>query len=195
MSNPESWIVVLEKLSALAFRYGPAFFALLFLLFLVRTFSEEFQKVVCRKDPPAAAAEITLYARLLTGSWVVGIILVAASVWFFFFTYQTKHTYEAIIVDLHPTALISVDDGYTKKVFRPVEGSMGTQDYYFAVLRDTPFKKGDKFRLHYWPRVEDAGVGRSPTYEVIEVEYVSSDGMPNFKITGDKGKFQLVKVN
>jgi hypothetical protein len=196
MSNgSESFVVVLDKLSEVAFRYGPSFFALLFLLFLVRTASQEYQKVLCRADPAPQSAEKGVYAGLLISSWLAGITLVAVSVWFFLFTHQVKHTFEAMIVDLHPTAVISMDNGYTKRMIRPIEGARPFQDYYIAILRDRPFRKGERFSLRYIPELKDSGSGSPPTWNTVVLEIDSIDrGIAHFKIADDSGKFQLVRL-
>jgi hypothetical protein len=195
MSNGESWVLLLEKLSELAFRYGPSFFALLFLLFLVRTASSEYQKVITRRAPPARDVEKGVYVSLLVSSWVAGIALVAISVGFFFFTHQAKHTFEAIIVDLHPTAVIAIDEGYTKKTLRSFDGAASIQDYSIAVLRDRPFRKGEKFRLSYIPQLGESGRGTPPEWNTVVLEFDAVDGAPpHFKIAQDSGKFELVRL-
>jgi hypothetical protein len=192
--NEESLLNLLDKLSESAFRYGPAFFALLFLLFLVRTTSQEYQKVVVRKEPKPEASEKGLYAGLLISSWTAGIILVAVSVWYFLFTHQTKHTVEVVILGLDPTAVIEVQNGYSRSVTRRIDATRSFQDFHIAILRDKPFKKGDRFQLGYLPEQKASGSGAPPPFDQLLLELDGADrGVPYFKVAGVPGKFQLVR--
>jgi len=192
--NDDSLLNLLDKLSESAFRYGPAFFALLFLLFLVRTTSQEYQKVMVRKEPKPTPNERALYAGLLISSWSAGIILVAVSVWYFLFTQQTKHTFEIVIGGLHPSAIIAVENGYSRRVLRPVDGALPFLDFHIAILRDKPFRKGDKFYLSYIPELRESGSGAPPSWDQVTVEIDPVErGVPYFKVAGVPGKFQLVR--
>lgn len=166
--------MLLNMLSSISFAWGPFFFSLLFMLVITKKSHTCLQEIVKRTDPPAEEDERAIYKQYFKASMISGIVLVFISVGWWIFAQMKLHAFEGVIVGLKTNQIIAAneDDVYLRAVQRDAGAGKQIRDYHFAVIRDSPFSKGQIFRFSFYPEPETGYIGDSPPDPVIlEVPY------------------------
>ena len=85
-----------------------------------------------------------------------------------------KHVLEIQINGFYQKGIISSDGNRSvlrQQILRTDMTKKDVIDYTFIALRDTPFRRGEVFKLHYWPLNAD-GTGEIGRPNVLEIKIV-----------------------
>jgi len=132
-----------SELSKLALQFGPFFFSVLFSIFIPTIL----HGYVGRARNPG---EKKIYLRFYQITLVFGMVLVIASVIWWFVRFPYAYVFKGQICDLENYVKLSSDSLFFKPVAIPFSGEEDlVQNVEFMVVQDNPFKKGQKFRLYF----------------------------------------------
>lgn len=147
----------LEVLVRLAFEFGPFLFAILFMMVITRMAQKFYERVRTRTTPQPSPEERTAYRTFFVSSFVFGMLLVALSVgWWFYSHLSDEHNYEIVIVDLpHGGHLSSIqyDRVYRQEIRNENNRRDGTVEYRLLIVSDEPYAPGEPIALRIsYPR-------------------------------------------
>jgi hypothetical protein len=162
---------VIETITQLAEQFGPFLFAVLFILVVTRTAQGYYKECATREHPPASDQEVRTYRLYFLCSVWVGIAVMGLSLgWWFYVQAKGSHVYQVAIVDLTPDQTV-LSEYYNKLVPHPsVPGAQPAHDLFFLVVRDQPFKVGEKFSFEYF-KLDSAAAGTGITGKRVEITY------------------------
>ncbi|HXM65984.1 MAG TPA: hypothetical protein VN911_04570 [Candidatus Acidoferrum sp.] len=138
-----------SKLTELAFQYGPFFFAVLFVLGVTRWAYKVFKEVTTRTQPVPSPKDLATARIIFVGSFVVGILLVAASVvWWLGYRPRT-FVFRGEIQDLQEYESLASDGMYFKTEIKSDIDGIPLRNEIFAVISDAPFMTGQVFEVEF----------------------------------------------
>ncbi|MEA2994446.1 MAG: hypothetical protein QOD40_3366 [Alphaproteobacteria bacterium] len=165
-----------EAITRLAEQFGPFLFAVLFILVVTRTAHTYYSDCMTRKDPPPSELEQKTYRLYFVSSVCVGIAVMTLSIgWWFYVQSKGNHVYQVAILGLDPDETV-LADYYFKQVQRPtVPGGKAEHDMYFLIVRDQPFRMGERFEFEYFKLPSaPASVGAEISGRTVEIKYGGS---------------------
>lgn len=165
-----------------AFKYGPFFFSILFVIFLTRWAYKKYDKAIT-KNPPLDLKDKTINRTMFMTTFIFGLILVVVSVvWWWWFKPDT-YVFKGRIRNVQPQEefYATAEDFYVKKLPHPSitdEENQGLlRDDRFIILKPHPFRKAQPFRLTYKKdhREHDIWITYDPSEEEPEYEVAYDD--------------------
>jgi hypothetical protein len=165
-----------ETITRLAEQFGPFLFAILFILVVTRTARGYYLECMTRTAPPPLEQEQKTYRFYFLCSVWVGVIVMALSIgWWFYAQSKGTHVYQVAIVDLKADEKV-LADYFFKQVQRPtIPGATVAHDTFFLIVRDQPFKVGERFAFEYFKLPSDpALVGTGIAGRRVEIKYGGS---------------------
>lgn len=180
----------------IAFQFGPFLFALLFMLFITRT-AKSWMCEANARSPSADEVEKKTLRTYFVSTYVFGLLLVVLSVsWWLYFQYEKHHVMEGVISDLRVNQYVYSDSIYLRAIQKQMPAGPSYQDYYFALVRTSPFRKGEKIQIKYWEIVAASGSGPAPEPRILEMELPDRyDLLARYVIQNDSGALRLVRAN
>ncbi len=165
---------VLTSIVSLSEQFGPFLFSILFILVVPRIAQKYYREANIR-TPPASDAEKNTYRIYFIGSVVCGILVMGASIgWWFFWQSQGTFVYQVAIVGLKEDQTIA-SQFFSKHAPRPaIPGTTGLHDDYFVLVQNQPFKVGDKFQFDFYkiPTAINSCVGAAGSVDPQKLEVV-----------------------
>lgn len=151
-----SQVDVVERLTRLAFEFGPFLFAILCVLWVTRK-AYNYYNGACVAQPPVPPAEIKTHRIVYYGSWVFSALLVIASVTWWMANYRTIKVYKFSILDLtkdefivSPSTSIFLQ---SRQQSLPSGDGSPRQDVVLVVVSDGDIEKLAPFRIKYLNRI------------------------------------------
>src|SRR6266436_6217920 len=142
----------LQQLAELAYKFGPFFFSILFVMFLTRWSYKNYSAAVSQ-NPPIDPTDKKINRTMFVTYLFVGVALVALSVTWWWFFKPGVYLFIGKIKDLQPQDEIAADIYYLKCQYRgplSAEDSIGQlRDEEFIIVGTHPFKKGQSFALEF----------------------------------------------
>jgi hypothetical protein len=189
-------IPAFERTVQLAEQFGPFLFAVLFILVITRTAHGYYHDAITRADPHASVEERRTYRfYFLCSVWAGLVVMTLAIGWWLYANWRGSNFYQVAILNLKDNEMISADY-FTKSVQRPlVSGGTPIHDVYLLILRDSPFRVGEKFPLSYYKleRAPESGlVGVDPIS--LEITY-SGKPLESFHVSVKDGVPSLIADN
>lgn len=180
-------LVNLDQMSALtkmAFQYGPFLFALIFNLVLTRWGYKMYNTTCSRQDPPASDEEKSTYRTYFIGVAAFGIILVMASIGWWWTNQPNTHIYRGTIERLNDYDQIATDQLYVQTRYVKLFNDLEYQNVNFIITQEKPFSENQQFSVLYRK-------GREHERE-LQIPYVKDDNVI-FRIEWDDdgGKYIL----
>lgn len=194
---------MLSATTELARKFGPFFFSVLFLTYMVRWAQKKYIDLTSRKDPVPTRQEMLIHASVFLGTFIVGIILVGVSVRWWLHFGQENYIYGGVFKNLHSYEQLDSDEGVgmffhdeTKKPNGPLGRDTDLiHNSHFIVVQPKSFVDCQRFPVNLSkgglaPLAsdgrggggEDAGqpVDRRPAggRESFEIEYRKGDESP-----------------
>jgi hypothetical protein len=188
--NTTTDLSVFTSIVSLAEQFGPFLFSILFILVVPRIAQNYYREANIRM-PPASEEEKNTYRIYFIGSVVCGILVMGASIgWWFFWQSQGTFVYQVAIVGLKEDETIA-SQFFNKRAPRPViPGAVGLHDDYFVLVQNQPFNVGDKFQFDFYKIPTDinscVGAAGSVTPQKLEIVY---DIQPQARFT--QSSFEL----
>ncbi len=147
----------LEFLVRLAYQFGPFLFAVLFMVFIVKT-AHTYNVEIANRPKEAPPKERNIYLGYFVGTVAVGFILVFISVGWWIYAQLQSHVYEFVIKDLRINQYIHASDGYMQDQKRDAlfPGGPVLHDQKFVFVSSRPFVPGQTIRLQLW-EMDSAG--------------------------------------
>jgi hypothetical protein len=147
MGNPD-----IEALTEGAFKYGPFFFSILFVIFLTRWAYKKYNSAIAQ-NPPLDEKDKKINRALFLITFLFGIALVIVSiVWWWWFK-PNVFVFKGEIQNLQPEDEIASDVYYLRRELRvPLanEDAVGLlRNEHFIIFRPKPFWKGQTFELDF----------------------------------------------
>jgi hypothetical protein len=181
-----------ELFTQLAYQFGPFFFAVLFTLFVTRTARAWY---VSNTSHPLDETEKATFRQWFLVCAYFSIALVIISIgWYAYYNWGRYHALEGIFVGLRPNQIIAPDaDQFFIKETNAKDPSGDIRDYYFVLVRDRPWQKGEKLSFKYWDvPVKSSGGGTQgapPEPLEVDTQLVETDSFPaRFVLRFEKGK-------
>jgi len=141
----------IESFARASLEYGPFLFAILFNLVITRWAYKMYNAAVTRVTPSASQEEKSTYRTYFFAVVACGIVLVIASVTWWFYAQTFPYVYRGVIQSLKDFEKVTSNTLYFKKALREPDIGATTQyrDEYFLVLQDKPFRDTDEFELRF----------------------------------------------
>jgi hypothetical protein len=164
----------------LAFQYGPFFFSLLFMIYLVGSRAKAYTRAASRQ-PPASKDELSTLKWLLNLSFAVGVVLVAVSVAWWLWYRPALYAFQGKLHNLRSYQHVASPG---QVYFKPVYGDPAVspddqiRDEVFVATKRTPFRKGDSIHIEVWKG--------SGARTLLAIDFVKDDD-PIFLIEWDEG--------
>lgn len=177
----------IETITRLAEQFGPFLFAILFILVVTRTARSYYRECATRKDPPPTQQELKTYRTYFLSSVWVGIAVMCLSIgWWIYAQSRGFYVYQVAIVDLQDDETI-LADYYLKRVDRPaVPGVTPAHDRYFLIVRNEPFKIGERFTFEYFKMPSDStAFGTGIASMRVQVKY-SGVSQESYRLDGSQ---------
>ncbi len=136
----------------LAFQYGPFFFSILFLIFISRSARQSYNRVSVRRDPPPTEKEMAVHRWVFITSFAVGILLVAASVVWWFGYKPSVYVFRGTIKNLREYEKLDSDGSiYFRSELRRIFAGDETQlrNEHFVAIQETPFRRGQTIQIDF----------------------------------------------
>jgi len=143
----------LSGLLELAGRYGPTFFALFFLITVLRWSNKAWREA--RKDPKMKDKGLAAYRGMFVTSFVAGVALVAISVGWWFWDHPKTYTFTGTIRNLASYEKLRSDDPiYFKEEpkERSDDDAVERRNEHFIVVQSYPFKSGQSFAIELYKK-------------------------------------------
>jgi hypothetical protein len=188
----------LEAITRLAEQFGPFLFAVLFIMVVTRTARGYYVECMTRRHPPPSDQEQKTYRLYFVSSVCVGIMVMTLSIgWWFYVQAKGNHVYQVAIIGLKADETV-LADYYFKQVQRPtVAGGRVEHDTYFLIVRDNPFKVGERFAFEYFKIPTDLTAGATGiTGQPVEIKY-AGNGSNTYRVVTDPAgtRFEAVAQN
>lgn len=185
---------ILELLANASFLYGPFFFALLFVLVVIRTAHSYYTRVCERSSPQASPEEKKTYQIFFHVSVAAGTLLVFTAVGWWIYAQLQRHTLEGVISGLDTTqTIITLQDNiYLRSVERDAGSGMRVKDYHFIIVRDNPFVSGQTFHLGFFPE-QGANGPEKPKPVFLNITY-SGRPTEKFRLSHSSNSFELTRT-
>lgn len=167
---------IAEVFTQLAYQFGPFFFAVLFTLFVTRTARSWY---VAAGQPLDERERATFRQWFLVCSYF-SIVLVMISIgWYAYYNWGRHHALEGIFVGLRPYQIIAPDAEpfFIKEVTTKDPGG-DIRDYYFVLVRDKPWTRGEKISFKYWELPKNSGAGAPPEPMILDAQLTTTDSFP-----------------
>ncbi|HXP82476.1 MAG TPA: hypothetical protein VN976_21440 [Verrucomicrobiae bacterium] len=147
MGNPD-----IQQLSEGAFKYGPFFFSILFVIFLTRWAYKKYDAAV-KHAPPLDQKDQNINRTMFLTTFLFGIMLVVVSiVWWWWFK-PSEYFFRGEIQNLQPQEDIASDVYYLKREDRSHIANEDPSDLlrneHFVIFQTRPFRKGQVFELDF----------------------------------------------
>lgn len=190
----QATLQLIDSLANAGFLWGPFFFSILFMLVITRTAHSYYSRVNERINPPASPTERHDYRFYFHLSIVCGTILVFLSVGWWIYAQLKQHTFQGVIVGLEQDQQIVAADNdlYYRAVQREAGDGHIMRDYYFAIVRSSPFLDGQSFRLELYPDSGRVGEEKPKPVDLI-IKYHGGTN-EKFMISHEGDSFKLVPV-
>src|SRR5713101_1887060 len=167
----------IQQLAEQAFKYGPFFFSVLFLIFLTRWAYKKYSTAIAQV-PAIEGADKKINRTMFMSTFFMGLALVVVSVIWWWWFKPGVYLFVGKIQNLQPQEEVAADVYYLKREYR---GALSEEDTIgqlrneeFVILRPSPFREGQSFALEYsknhkrreklWITYERSG--EEPVYEV-----------------------------
>lgn len=144
---------LLARLSGLGWEYGPFFFAIFFTLIVTSRAHRYYQQVLQRTPPPSLEEEL-VYRRNLRLSIYSSIVLTSLAViwWLYIQVWVHKYVFQGEIASLGvQDQLAPTRDYFHFRQTQRLVGKTYRVDWHFVLVRNKPFRDGEKFTLQYFP--------------------------------------------
>jgi hypothetical protein len=196
-------ISAIDALTRLAEQFGPFLFALLFIIFVTRTAHSYYAECTARTKPPPSEQETKTYRLYFVSSFVVGIVVMALSIgWWFIRQAKGNFVYQISIVNLDPDEKV-VSEYYSRNnVRQSIPGIRPNHDALFLIVRDQPYAVGQTLSFQYVKQTpaampsgagSTAPIGSALTLTPIEAKYEGGKFL-TYKINSDGSQPHLVLV-
>jgi hypothetical protein len=179
----------IQELSEAAFKYGPFFFSILFVIFLTRWAYKKYS-IAVSQVPALSPQDLKINRTMFLSTFFFGIMLVVVSiVWWWWFK-PSVNLFIGKIQNLQPQEEVAADVYYLKRQSRAplsdedVVGQLRNEE--FVIISPRPFRKGQTFELDY-SKNHQRRTKLWITYEatddepVYEVEYDEASRRPFLK--------------
>lgn len=137
-----------EFYTRLAYEFGPFLFAILFMLLITYMAHRFYQGVRKRTSPKPSVKERAAYRFFFISSFSFGMVLVVASVgWWFYSHLRPIHAYEIVIVEIPGSAFVTApafDRVYHRKI---IHENTRNISLYMLIMLDRPFTPGEPIGL------------------------------------------------
>jgi hypothetical protein len=167
----------IQQLAEQAFKYGPFFFSVLFVIFLTRWAYKKYSTAIAQV-PAIEEADKKINRTMFMSTFFMGLALVVVSVIWWWWFKPGVYLFVGKIQNLQPQEEVAADLYYLKREYRgPIseEDTIGQlRNEEFVILRTSPFRDGQSFALEYsknhkrreklWITYERSG--EEPVYEV-----------------------------
>src|SRR5713101_1554310 len=142
----------IQQLAEQAFKYGPFFFSVLFLIFLTRWAYKKYSTAIAQV-PAIEGADKKINRTMFMSTFFMGLALVVVSVIWWWWFKPGVYLFVGKIQNLQPQEEVAADVYYLKREYR---GALSEEDTIgqlrneeFVILRPSPFRKGQSFALEY----------------------------------------------
>ena len=143
----------LETLSNFGFSYGPFFFSIFFMVFVMKRTREWYFEANTRKQPLASDYEKKIHGRTYIASYVTGTTLVFIAVGWWVYAQLQTHTFKGVIEGVNPkTQIYTSQENVYLRISNHSTGLGQMQNYHSVIVEDEPFKHGEYFILNYLPQ-------------------------------------------
>lgn len=188
-ANSGSGTDTLSGMSELARKFGPFFFSVLFLTYMVRWAQKRYIELTSRKDPVPTTQEKVIHASIFLGTFIVGIVLVGISVRWWMHFGQDTYIYRGVFRNLHSYEQVDSDEGVgmffhdeTRKPTGPLTPDTDLiHNSHFVVVQPKSFVDCQRFPVNL-------SKGEKGSGESFEIEYRKDDDSesePAFTIEWD----------
>lgn len=189
----------MKESAELAFQYGPFFFSLLFLVSISRWAFRNYNAACRRTNPAPDAKEISTLKNTYVASFLVGTVLVLASVVWWFLYRPQRFIFEGEIDSLEQYDILL--SGSEKIFFRSTYQQAPfyrrlSQTAYFVIVGDKPFSPGDGYDFDlYKGTISEAKITQDRNR--LHVDYDPDDPSPTYTLDccDDSGHYQLKKTS
>jgi hypothetical protein len=163
----------LLEVSAVAYQYGPFFFAVFFTLVVTRWAHKTYRDGYTNPGTPAEAKQT--YRVILVATFTFSCCLVVVAIWFYFMHPPSNYVFEGTIDNLDGYETVRSGDLYLKDIYKgPLPGSdLQFHDDHFIAYQPIPFTPEQRFGLLYSKQ--------GGTTEPLFISYTSEPN-PRFKI-------------
>jgi hypothetical protein len=173
--NPEN----LSKLSEIALQYGPFFFAVLFVLGVLRWAYKVFKETNAKTNPPATPKELSTARLVFLGTFFFGLSLVVVSVVWWLGFRPKIYAFQGQIINLHDyetLAPASENLYFRAEPKDPIDG-IPLRNEHFLIVRNSPLNKGEIFDVEFSKN--------KSTRNTFHIAYDPSQLDPKFSVDWD----------
>ena len=173
--NPEN----LSKLSEIALQYGPFFFAVLFVLGVMRWAYKVFKETNAKTNPPATPKELSAARLVFLGTFFFGLALVVVSVVWWLGFRPRIYAFLGEITNLHDyetLAPASENLYFRAEPKDPIDG-IPLRNEHFVIVRNSPLNKGEIFDVEFSKN--------KSTRNTFHIAYDPSEPDPKFSVDWD----------
>jgi hypothetical protein len=192
----DNWMARLSEASVLFQQSGPFFISLLFLLIGSTVARNAYQTVCQRKEPPPTEKETGTYRAWFIFSFAFGSALTLAGV-VYWYKHEPIYVFSGVIQNLNSSQTLWGDHDAKGTVYihriplgSDVEGEK--RDDEFLIVRQTPFREGEMFALHFLKTRED---GAATRIEKLPLSYSATPPELEIRWNPATGKNELVPIN
>ena len=140
--------------------------------------------------PPTEQEQKTYRFYFLSSVWIGAIVMALSIGWWFYAQWKGNHVYQVAIVDLQADETV-LAEYYFKRVDRPtIPGAIAAHDTYFLIVRDQPFKVGEKFAFEYF-KIPQGAVGTGVASRRVEIKY-GGNRSETYRLVSDPSGTKLV---
>jgi hypothetical protein len=177
-----------NAMTELARKFGPFFFSVLFLTYMIRWAQKKYVELTSRKDPTPTPQEKIIHASVFLGTFLVGIVLVGISVRWWLHFGEEHYVYRGVFRNLHSYEQVDSDEGVgmffhdeTKKPNGPLGPDTDLiHNAHFVVVQPNSFVDCQRFPVNL-------AKGEAGNSESFEIEYRRDDeSEPAFTIEWDQ---------
>ena len=145
--NPEN----LSKLSETAIQYGPFFFAVLFVLGVIRWAYRVFKESNAKTTPPATAKELSTARLIFLGTFFFGLSLVVVSVVWWLGFRPKIYAFHGEIINLHDyeTLAPACDNLYFRAEPKVIIDDIPLRNERFLIVQGSPLSKGQTVDVEF----------------------------------------------
>jgi len=167
---------IAEPFTQLAYQFGPFFFAVLFTLFVTRTARSWY---VAASAGPDQQEKATFRLWFLLCACFSIVLVVISTAWYGYYNWRTYHALEGMFTGLRPYQFVAPDTEpfFIKEVMTKSPGG-DIRDYYFVLVRNRPWVRGEKILFKYWELPKESGEGAVPEPATVEARLVETDTFP-----------------
>ena len=167
---------VTELFTQLAYQFGPFFFAVLFTLVVTRTARTWYVSAT----KPLDNTEKNTFRHWFLMCCYFSIFLVIVSVaWYAYYHWGRHHALHGSFLGLRPNQSIVPDaDQFFIREVKTTDPGGEIRDYYFVMVRNRPWQRGEKLYFKYWELPSTSGAGERPKHILVESQLVETDSFP-----------------